>query len=451
MKTLNIVFQGCCHSQLNKIYESIQETYEHVDLVLIGGDFQAVRTPQDLNCMSVPPKYRRLGDFHEYYYGTRKAPYLTIFIGGNHEASNYLQELHYGGWVAPNIYYLGDAGVVNFGGIRIGGISGIFNDHHYEQPHFERIPLNRSSERSIYHIRQFDVLKLGLLRGKIEIMMSHDWPQGIIHFGDKNWLYRIKKHLQSDAESGRLGSPPAMELLKQLRPMYWLSAHLHVRFQALVEHERTKNEDEIELDIEKKNEDEIDLDLGGNEDEIGLDLGGNDDEIELDIDETTNDDEIELDLGETPMSEEYPKNEESNAKESTGYPQTAFLALDKCLPRREFIEMIRIPAPESGSNELCYDKEWLAVTRATNKFYTANKLPSSEDLEAQLRAERQWIEANIKDLKIPLNFEPLTPQLAQISAETGIDIRTLSQRQPPVQINNQTQQFCDLLQIERLP
>ena len=42
-----------------------------------------------------------------YYSGEKKAPILTIFIGGNHEASNYLQELPYGGWVAPNIYYLG--------------------------------------------------------------------------------------------------------------------------------------------------------------------------------------------------------------------------------------------------------------------------------------------------------------------------------------------------------
>ena len=43
-----------------------------------------------------------------YYSGEKKAPVLTIFIGGNHEASNYLQELPYGGWVAPNIYYLGE-------------------------------------------------------------------------------------------------------------------------------------------------------------------------------------------------------------------------------------------------------------------------------------------------------------------------------------------------------
>ena len=57
-------------------------------------------------------------------------PY-TLAVGGNHEASNHLWELHYGGWVAPNIYYLGAAGVVNFGGVRIAGLTGIFNPRHY--------------------------------------------------------------------------------------------------------------------------------------------------------------------------------------------------------------------------------------------------------------------------------------------------------------------------------
>lgn len=58
---------------------------------------------------------------YRYYSGESRAPVLTLFIGGNHEASNYLQELPYGGWVAPNIYYLGRAGVVKFGDLRIGG------------------------------------------------------------------------------------------------------------------------------------------------------------------------------------------------------------------------------------------------------------------------------------------------------------------------------------------
>ena len=45
--------------------------------------------------------------FYKYYSGEKKAPVLTICIGGNHEASNHMQELPYGGWVAPNIFYLG--------------------------------------------------------------------------------------------------------------------------------------------------------------------------------------------------------------------------------------------------------------------------------------------------------------------------------------------------------
>lgn len=59
--------------------------------------------------------------YFRYYSGERRAPILTIFIGGNHEASNYLQELPYGGWVAPNIYYMGRASVIKFGDLRIGG------------------------------------------------------------------------------------------------------------------------------------------------------------------------------------------------------------------------------------------------------------------------------------------------------------------------------------------
>jgi len=65
---------------------------------------------------------------------------LTIFIGGNHEASNYLRDLYYGGWVAKNIYYFGGSGVLNITKktpdgkiiktLTVGGISGI--EKHYD-------------------------------------------------------------------------------------------------------------------------------------------------------------------------------------------------------------------------------------------------------------------------------------------------------------------------------
>ena len=76
---------------------------------------------------------REMGTFYRYYSGELKAPILTLVIGGNHEASNYLQELPFGGWLAPNIYYLGYCGVVDVANNKgqviqtVGGLSGIYN------------------------------------------------------------------------------------------------------------------------------------------------------------------------------------------------------------------------------------------------------------------------------------------------------------------------------------
>lgn len=117
---------------------------------------------------------------------------MTIFVGGNHEASNYLQELSYGGWVAPNIYYLGNAGVINIAGIRIAGISGIYKGHDYNKGRFELAPYDNSTKRSVYHIRNIDVFRLKQLSNKIDIFLSHDWPRGVYNHGDAKQLLRHK-------------------------------------------------------------------------------------------------------------------------------------------------------------------------------------------------------------------------------------------------------------------
>lgn len=62
--------------------------------------------------------------------------------------------------MAPNIYYMGYSGVVWFGGLRIGGVSGIFNPQHYTLGHCERIPFEHSMLTSAYHVRSFEVFKL---------------------------------------------------------------------------------------------------------------------------------------------------------------------------------------------------------------------------------------------------------------------------------------------------
>ena len=138
--SVTIAVEGCCHGELDPIYERLKlhetNTGQKIDLLLCCGDFESLRNPSDFHSCSVPPKYRHLGSFPKYYAGEKQAPILTIFIGGNHEASQPLRELFYGGWVAPNIYYLGAAGVVRYGGLRIGGLSGIYKSHDFKMGHF---------------------------------------------------------------------------------------------------------------------------------------------------------------------------------------------------------------------------------------------------------------------------------------------------------------------------
>ena len=97
---MRIAIEGCCHGELDKIYSTIEhlekENNTKVDLLIICGDFQSVRNVNDLESMAVPEKYREMCSFWKYYAGMKKAHVLTLFIGGNHEASNYLSELPYG-------------------------------------------------------------------------------------------------------------------------------------------------------------------------------------------------------------------------------------------------------------------------------------------------------------------------------------------------------------------
>lgn len=127
--------EGCMHGELDNVYATLLHLQEvekvRIDLLICCGDFQAVRNKMDLESLNVPQKYRSMNSFWKYYSGEKVAPFPTIFIGGNHEASNYLWELFYGGWAAPNIYFLGFAGVVKFGNIRIGGLSGIYKEQDY--------------------------------------------------------------------------------------------------------------------------------------------------------------------------------------------------------------------------------------------------------------------------------------------------------------------------------
>lgn len=411
------VIQG--HGQLDKIYADLEIqclakgwTTKDLDFLMICGDFQAVRNEQDLNCMSVPRKYRHLGDFHRYYAGDVEAPVLTIIIGGNHEASNYFSELEYGGWLAPNIYYLGTVGVVRYGPWRIGGLSGIYYEGDYLKPQLERLPYRNNMIKSVYHVRESNVAKLKKLAttdgfGAPDIFMTHDWPQWVELFGDFERLYRENPHFFSSAKSNRLGSTPAKELLGQLRPLYWFSGHMHVRFAATVEHTKA----EIDETLRSL---PVPLDMKTN-----LPIFQN----------TASDGQLRL----------------NTATPSSTTPSTQFLALSKVTPRAAlYLEVLELdlqssigegetyPKDKDGKYALCYDEEWLALMRAN---------------DSSLKEQSLWVRENIVSkglLRIPKNFVPHAPTQAPfIQHQSQAD----KDRQPPEYPNQQTIDFCRLLQL----
>ncbi|TID29555.1 hypothetical protein CANINC_001829 [Pichia inconspicua] len=346
--------------------------------------------------MSVPDKYKKMGDFKDYYTGKKRAPIFTIFIGGNHEASTYLEELKYGGFVAPNIYYMGRSSVVWYKGLRIGGLSGIYSDHDFMVMNKSEYDLQRGKRdiRAVYHYRKDDFMKLRILdRCNQMVMVSHDWPEGIYNYGNLQQLLSNKPFFKADIQKKCLGSPFNMQLLQSIRPAQWFSAHLHVRFTASVPWNNfpTKRAaDECTDQVNKKpklcDENEIELDI-----EEGNSVGESN-EIELSFDS-------EEDVQPTVKVEEKP---------------TKFLSLDKCLPRRRYLEFIDVDMTDSKhisrkekSEPLYYDEEYIAAMKTIEKYKDLiDKLEFSELLdlptasENELKAEKDKMKLEFQKMEI---------------------------------------------------
>lgn len=432
MPNVKIAVEGCCHGELDAIYNLIAKDTE---LLIICGDFQAIRNKSDLQALKVPPKYLAAGDFPKYYLGKKVAPVLTIFIGGNHESLLYMHELQFGGWVAPNIYYLGEFGSVWFRGLKITGLSGIYNRDSFERaltrsaPEYT-LPYNRETLATIYHVKPKNYLKL-LLSGKSDIVLTHDWPHRVWEGGDVGQLLRHKPFFKRDIHSGKLGSPLAEKALHYLQPRYWFSLHLHTRFTALIKHEtnplkraRVRSETEAATQI-SENSDEIAFDMDDEfQDSNSRNVDGKNSAVAAKQKESADD---TVEGPKTPLSFAEKMRAKRKTSQEDENTETFFLALDKCLPRKRFLEHMsindRTTHPSQASKLLYYDKRALAIQKVVQNFASSSQYydlrphnftdqNALHSLLNELAEEVDREELNIGcDLEIPFNFSRIAPTI----------------------------------------
>jgi lariat debranching enzyme len=370
--------------------------------------------------------------------------------------------------------------VIRLGPLRIAGLSGIWKGYNYKKPHYERLPYNHDDLRSIYHVRELDVRKLLQIRTQVDIGLSHDWPRGMEWKGNHRQLFSWKPDFEQEAKDGTLGSVAATKVLERLRPPHWFSAHMHVKFPAVWEHAdmqsdpsskddvvvpKTQNEQEIEVIFEEdapisapKNDAEIDLDM--DDEDAPLAATQKPKEPAEPAASITTDDMAEVPADIRKLLPESFARLTAEPVTTLPFPKditnktTNFLALDKCLPKRGFLQLLEI-APHAPTEvqrplQLQYDKEWLAITRVFADHLQVGDpyahVPTDEGdahYRPLIEKEMEWVEENLVrpgKMSVPEDFVQTAPVY-----EPALGIRVLEA--PQEYSNPHTQAFCDLVQI----
>jgi hypothetical protein len=190
-----------------------------LDLVLQVGDAQPIRNELDSAYMPVPERYRALG---EYALIQDPWPVPTLFIGGNHEPWNVLEALPEGGYLQPNLEYLGRSGLRTFGPLRIAGLSGVHSPRAIDNPR-QRWPFPPAQARDASYYRREDLKRLARL-APLDVLLLHEWPPQMEDARKLDW----PRHWE------RVGSEPLGQLVSTLKPRFVFCGHMHCPAQVQV-------------------------------------------------------------------------------------------------------------------------------------------------------------------------------------------------------------------------
>lgn len=136
--------------------------------------------------------------------------------------------------------------------------------------------------------------------------------------------------------------------------------------------------------------------------------------------------------------------------EKRGTRITKFLALDKCLPKRKFLQVFEIKHNSDLPLKLHYDLEWLTILYLTNHLlsvksgihYMPGQYGNTRWVFTPTVEEKAMVLKKFNcDLEIPLNF-------TQTVKSYNPDCTDVSVVSPQLIINSQTTQFCNTLGID---
>ena len=256
---MRVFAAGCIHGYWEKLYNEVKNL-GNIDLVLVNGDATTFRTKEDLESTSSLEKAKRItedrkngtekpkdkkeqdidqlyGTFHKFYNGELTFPCMVIVIGGNNENMDLLFKLPFGGFIAPNIFYLGRAGIIEYKGIRISGFSGIPSKDDFGKKVTEKFPIRGEDIYTSYYTRSFSPFQLFLYSifvtnnesKRPNILMSHDWPSGIPKHFEKTFP-KWRRGLVDEDKENTFGNEFGGLLIESLKPINTTAAHHHLQF-----------------------------------------------------------------------------------------------------------------------------------------------------------------------------------------------------------------------------